>query len=487
MANTLDDIGNAPGQIYDFLKRKYVSLTKPDEDGDYSSRKGSISRQQKLAEALSQMGAQEQAVYTAGGITAPVSPMAALARGLTSFGGAYLSGKAAADEAALKKEQGESRAKSLESFFQNPDTTMTMPGGSYQTDQKGQALPKYVLDDAEAMAAGPATKTVSLPDITSNVAGGQPSYADKVRMAFQFAAGDDEKLAAMVPALLAQAKPEEFAGSEYGRFSRDAEGNITQIQAPMAAKPSNKNPFAATGPDGQPGMFIRNDEGNLVQVPGLRPYTPPGTSVRIDMPKPDSAFSTAFGTESARAAMTTINAGRAAPGIIDSADRVIKVLTDPKIKPITGSFAETKLLVSKALYGDTPEAAATENLVADLARSTLDAIPASGLGGGQGFTERDKQFLIDASAGRIQQTKENLLRMAKLRKTVGSANIRNANRVMKQVSGMPGYENMSGLLQPIPEGPAIVQPTQDAAAVAWARANPKDPRSAAILKANEAP
>jgi hypothetical protein len=235
MAYTLDDIGNVPGQAYDYLKRKYISLTKPDEDGDYSSRKASLARQQKMADMLTQMGAQEQAVYTAGGITAPVSPMSALARGLSSFGGAYLSGKAAADEAALKKEQGESRAKSLESFFQNPDTTMTMPGGSYQTDQKGQALPKYVLDDAEAMAAGPATKTVSLPDITSNVAGGQPSYADRVRMAYQFAAGDDEKLAGMAPALLAATKPEIETIGARGNIMRDPlTGEISTIGVPTA-------------------------------------------------------------------------------------------------------------------------------------------------------------------------------------------------------------------------------------------------------------
>jgi hypothetical protein len=80
-----------------------VSLTKLDEDSDYTTRKAAIARQQKLAEALSQMGAQEQAVSTAGGITAPMSPMGALARGLTSFGGSYLAGKASADEAALKK------------------------------------------------------------------------------------------------------------------------------------------------------------------------------------------------------------------------------------------------------------------------------------------------------------------------------------------------------------------------------------------------
>jgi len=88
------------------VKNAAVSLFKSDDaPGDYSSRRASLARQQKLAEMLSQMGAQEQAVSTAGGIIAPVSPMGALARGLTSFGGSYLSGRAAADEAALKKEE----------------------------------------------------------------------------------------------------------------------------------------------------------------------------------------------------------------------------------------------------------------------------------------------------------------------------------------------------------------------------------------------
>jgi len=89
------------------------SLTK---DDDYASRKAAIARQEKLAEMLSQMGAQEQAVYTAGGITAPVSPMSALARGLSSSGGAYMSGKAAADEAALKKAGSEELVKAISQF-----------------------------------------------------------------------------------------------------------------------------------------------------------------------------------------------------------------------------------------------------------------------------------------------------------------------------------------------------------------------------------
>ena len=117
MAYTLGDIGNAPGQAYDWAKRQFISLTKPSEDdGDYSTRSAAIARQQKLAEALSQMGQQEQGVYTAGGITAPMSPMGALARGLTSFGGAYMSGKAAADEAGLKKAGTEELVKAVSEF-----------------------------------------------------------------------------------------------------------------------------------------------------------------------------------------------------------------------------------------------------------------------------------------------------------------------------------------------------------------------------------
>jgi len=200
---------------------------------DYGTKLADIKRRQKIAELLAQQGAEHIDVESVGGVPTPISPFQGLAKLLKSGMGGYLAGKAAADAAALKKEQGESRAKSLESFFQNPDTTMTMPGGSYQTDQKGEALPKYVLDDAEAMAAGPATKTVSLPDITSNVAGGQPSYADRVRMAYQFAAGDDEKLAGMAPALLAATKPEIETIGARGNIMRDPlTGEISTIGVP---------------------------------------------------------------------------------------------------------------------------------------------------------------------------------------------------------------------------------------------------------------
>ncbi len=109
-----------------------VSLFAPN---DYSTRSAAISRQKKLADALAQIAQQETPVSTVGGITAPISPYSGLVKGLTSFGGSYLAGKAAADEAALKKAGSEELVKAISQFGKPYKTvdeaapTVMEPGG----------------------------------------------------------------------------------------------------------------------------------------------------------------------------------------------------------------------------------------------------------------------------------------------------------------------------------------------------------------------
>jgi hypothetical protein len=261
MAYTLDDIGNAPGQAYDFLKRKYVSLTKPDEDGNYSSRKSSIARQQKLAEALSQMGAQEEEVSTVGGITAPVSGMGALARGLTSFGGSYLSGKAAADEAAANKAARAEAIEARKTFNQEPD--LVMPGGSARlTPTPGSnnaipaspELPKYILQDDEAMAAGPqrsdATlrpfdimpkeQDVTFGDIISKV--GKRSKEDQSRLLDEYEMSDNPYLQNLSQRLRSESKGEMFEGNKAGVYRMNADGSIETL-VPGTTEAADRAPF----------------------------------------------------------------------------------------------------------------------------------------------------------------------------------------------------------------------------------------------------
>ena len=101
------------------MAEETVSLFAP---GDYTSREAEITRLQKLADMLSQMSQQEIPVSTAGGITAPVSPYSALAKALTSFGGSYLAGKSAADEAALRQSDNAHAAEVLANFLYKPGT-----------------------------------------------------------------------------------------------------------------------------------------------------------------------------------------------------------------------------------------------------------------------------------------------------------------------------------------------------------------------------
>jgi hypothetical protein len=139
---SLSGLGDTIGNLGTGVKNAAISLFKSDNaPGDYTTRLASIARQKKLADMLSQMGAQEQAVSTAGGITAPVSGMGALARGLTSFGGAYLSGKASRDEeAATAAERKAINDETARIFGRTPATEASQ--GDYIGDD-AEGVPNY--------------------------------------------------------------------------------------------------------------------------------------------------------------------------------------------------------------------------------------------------------------------------------------------------------------------------------------------------------
>jgi hypothetical protein len=197
MANGIDIYGNYILPAATGVKNAAVSLFKSDDaPGDYSSRKASLARQQKLADALAQMGAQEQTVYSAGGITAPVSPMGALARGLTSFGGSYLSGKAAADEAALKKAGSEELAKAVAQFGK-PYKTVDEAAPDV-VEPGGEPVQQYIMktpDSGEMLGEASRVMGLGVPgseaigaNLFSSAAKRQETEAERERVRAQEAA-----------------------------------------------------------------------------------------------------------------------------------------------------------------------------------------------------------------------------------------------------------------------------------------------------------
>jgi len=265
------------------------SLTK---DDDYASRKAAIARQEKLAEMLSQMGAQEQAVSTAGGITAPMSGMGALARGLTSFGGSYLSGKAAADAAALDKS---SLADALAYFNPSHDVNipgastdvtldMSTPGNAIASALKASVNPEDFAGpngqpvDSDKLQArqdqGP--RTLEMPDISSapqkytlgvGPSTGTATYSPEEQMARARAAqfSSNPLIRSAAAGEMARLKPEYKEIGAGGLARIDDNGNVSMVAGPKPTKSFETltpEQIAKAGlPKGT--IAVTSDDGNL--------------------------------------------------------------------------------------------------------------------------------------------------------------------------------------------------------------------------------
>lgn len=149
-----------------------------------------------------------------------------------------------------------------------------------------------------------------------------------------------------------------------------------------------------------------------------------------------------------------IDAARSAPDRIASSRRVIELLDR---SPITGTGAEARLSLNKALATagiiDGTNVANTEMLASTLASQTLDAIKTSGLGSGQGFTDKDRQFLERAKSGNIEMNPQALRSIAELNDRAARLTIQRGNTVINKLRSNPQSGSMGQQLDPIQEPP----------------------------------
>lgn len=141
----------------------------------------------------------------------------------------------------------------------------------------------------------------------------------------------------------------------------------------------------------------------------------PGTQVTTNV-STEKSYGTAFAGKIADQDSALMDTAQKAPDFADRANRIISVLNSGKV--ITGTGAEFRLSLAKAMklaglaQGEGIEE--TETLVSDLSSNTLDAIKASGLGGGSGFSNADREFLEKAKGGKITMEAGSLKRLAEL-------------------------------------------------------------------------
>jgi hypothetical protein len=169
---------------------------------------------------------------------------------------------------------------------------------------------------------------------------------------------------------------------------------------------------------------------------------PPSTVVQNLLPgeKTTNAYTTALSSKLADQDASDLAAGEQALPQIETSYRIRDLL---KQNPITGSGAAPRLAFEKGLetmgFSKGNRASITENLMSELAKTTLAAIPTSGLGSGAGFTGSDREFLQDSAAGRKELTAANLEYLARINEKVARINIQKSNRVRSRLRKMPEF------------------------------------------------
>lgn len=143
-----------------------------------------------------------------------------------------------------------------------------------------------------------------------------------------------------------------------------------------------------------------------------------------------------------------------APEVVRNAQVIRDALNNGAI---TGTGAEYRLALEKALATvglvGPGGAASTEALVSALGKTTLASIKTSGLGAGNGFTDKDRAFLEQAASGQITSTKENLLRVADLSERIARANYDKGNAILQDWNNNPSLRGFARntALDAIPE------------------------------------
>ena len=146
------------------------------------------------------------------------------------------------------------------------------------------------------------------------------------------------------------------------------------------------------------------------------------------------AYTGAFGEGIAKEDLGKYSIAEKAPSIYQNAINTEDLLNKGAI---TGLGADFKLNLARALNvvgaNNNEIIKNTEQLVANRGQIVLDSIKASGLGAGQGFTDKDRQFLEKVKGGTIELNSNTLRELARIEKSVAQSAIDTWNKRLPNI------------------------------------------------------
>jgi hypothetical protein len=393
-----------------------------------------LERQKKLADLLQARALEQpQGQMVSGRFVAP-----SLVQQLAPLANAYMGRKAGEDV--------ESRQSKLANLMRGQNVTETKDILETMYGKQGQAIPMTAPStDADAQPSG--------------------FYGDKPSVEMQGAVAPDKMSAllkslnaqstggqSLAPTILAQlnAKPV---------FHSVAPGASLLQETPSGVKPVFTAPKETEQPSEiklalaldrslprDPNTWTQKDADQakvavLTYMREKRPIT------NIDASnKTESEYAKKIGSGTGDQDIALRTAAQKAPMAIQQADQSLEILESGKVFVGKGANAMSTL----AAYGDalgiggkdaTEKATNTQRLYANRAGAVLDQIASSGLGSGQGFTDKDLKFLQDAKLGNIEYTKDALINQIRIEKSVQKEFV---NRYNQRIKDMPQATSAAG-------------------------------------------
>ena len=152
----------------------------------------------------------------------------------------------------------------------------------------------------------------------------------------------------------------------------------------------------------------------------------------------DKSYGSQFGEGIAKSDLALRDAAMAAPDIINSIEQQRALLDSGKVYTGVGANAKLNVLAFGQALGATGSTeneiiANTQQLQQQRSKSVLSQVKASGLGTGQGFTDKDLAFLERASAGNISLSTETIKRQLEAEEHAAKAIAKQWNSRVQQL------------------------------------------------------
>ena len=426
--------------------------------GPYDEDYRSIARREQLAQILQQQALQPIEAGSYQGIQAPISPLSGIAKVLQGyFAGQQMDSADQARQDLLYKSENADRAlvglppverakpQQLAQALQQPVSTTygegapptrMSPTGMPQTSMPSTSVSQpQVMPVAQSFPIGPSDAYQNLPPnqeidavpqampVQGMPTQGVPTQNVAPKGQFTPPGGGSALPSVTGDPLKDLALLKQFRGDTAAYVKFAYEQNKPQVLPRGSSLATNQGRMITGTPDEKGNVIVQNPDGT---------YRVEKAAGASELARGE-AFTKEYATEGAKATVardtTHFDLAQAAPQNIEKANRIMDLVDSGAL---TGTAAEKKLQIARMfnITGSGPEETIkkTELLLSGLGQNVLDNIKTSGLGAGQGFTDKDRQFLERVVGGSIELNGETIKELARLQKAANQRSVEKWNK-----------------------------------------------------------